>query len=128
MPDSNNAPGIKTAYIGYACSSNDECGPDGECKLEAYAEDRFGDTSGQDKADACRENYFQYKHTYTCAGDSDNHWDSAKGACAFKVGVQVRDNWGWCNGDNGGAGEYESNCEQNPKAYEFYDGYIYVAP
>lgn len=45
--------------------------------------------------DACDDSApFTFTHSYTCAGPAP---------CAFKPKVQVKDNWGFCNGVCGGA-------------------------
>ena len=49
--------------------------------------------------------------------------------CKFEIGVQAKDNWGWCNGDGGGAGAYDDACKTSlSKPYEYYDGFIYMIP
>ena len=72
---------------------------------------------------ACTEDYFQFTHTYTCpingagktpcsgAADDTNCFarnscpedvnggvDGTGSCCVFKPKVQLKDNWGWCNG------------------------------
>ncbi len=72
--------------------------------------------------DACTEDYFQFTHTYKCseggvgrdicASDTDTECyaenscpenvngglDGNGSCCVFKPRVQLKDNWGWCNG------------------------------
>jgi hypothetical protein len=148
-----NKKGEGELYLGYACLEDSDCthlevdpaepckvGPKPQAEGGAYKEDRFGDTE-----QACQEGYFQYNHTYTCGADNaipqlvpgktEEVW-----ACKFEIGVQAKDNWGWCNGDDvnpnsgpnvdGSKGAYEVNCDIETKvqAAEYYDGYIYMIP
>jgi len=129
----------------------------------------FGDTSGDASYNinnACIEGYFRFNNTYTCENpsslvfDCDDYPDkspckyldtSGNYSCRYRIGVQVKDSWGWCNADHwstkligqGSAGDMEptvigtegywadgaeDNCKYNSNAYEYYDGYIYVSP
>ena len=131
---------------GYACDKTDECTHLSDVAVcpqkPQFRADRFGDTSGQDLADACIEGYFQFNHTYSCptvAGlpvcDADLEksncavtLNDGRSACRYRLGVQVQDNWEWCNSDNGGIGKHQGDCELTPIPYEYFDGFIYVIP
>ena len=107
-----------------------------KCKLTGgYKADRFGDTE-----QACHEGYFQYNHTYSCENGTEDVTIDGKTikACKFEIGVQAKDNWGWCNGNHkdpnwgpeadGSGGAYEATCDSMGNKYEYYDGYIYMIP
>lgn len=93
----------------------------------------------------CDENYFQFFHSYQCAKSSPEFHKAGEkdaggnticptdgsfpnGCCAFNPGVQLKDNWGWCNGANAGQAYYDGNgkdgngksanaCTGQPSAY-----------
>ena len=64
--------------------------------------------------------------------------------CKFEIGVQAKDNWGWCNGNHNYGGPTEeliggaygdgipNACDFALDTYkssaEYYDGYIYMIP
>jgi hypothetical protein len=105
---------------------------------------------------ACVEDYFYFTHTYKCPNDglgvdactSDNDTncfaavcpENVDGAvagngscCVFKPRVQLKDNWGWCNGSCVGRahGCYEFDCRgavsgQDPWTY--FAGKVIVVP
>lgn len=94
------------------CNDADTDCLDGE-ECEVTATDsrlHFGNST-----DACEENYFTFKHAYTCvptnsswnkcnisSGEPENGdyycWDIKTQTCHFKPRIQILDNWGWCNG------------------------------
>lgn len=150
-----------TDYAGYACAETSECAHlpnafcmklvQGEGEGMTLGEDRFGDTSKQTLADACIEGYFQFNHTYSCptvvgltdcGEDLTNSncavtLDDGRAACRYRLGVQVKDNWEWCNGDHGKDAKAvekegywgEDGCKLGTKnALEYFDGFIYVVP
>jgi hypothetical protein len=138
---------------GLTCDSVADCKFPGtpECK---FAQDYFGDTSmpGSQKANACLPGYFQFNNVYTCPsliGIEECGSDATKSpckkdigdgriACRFRVGVQVTDNWEYCNVDHysnlvtvAGPNSYSEladECSNSQNAYEYFDGYIYVLP
>ncbi len=79
---------------------------------------------GHIKDVTCDNAYYEAKNTYFCSGDPkplryDNNGtgncgsvkDFPDGCCIFKPKVQVKDNWGWCNGGSTGvnSGFYDSS-------------------
>ena len=99
-----------------------------------YFDDRFGDTE-----QACIEGYFQYNHTYGCNAPTqmDVPGEGSVKACKFQIGVQAKDNWGWCNGDDGDKtksgyspelGTDTCDSVNYPDTAEKYDGAIYMIP
>lgn len=101
--------------------SGKKCTTDKDCQfLDACVD---ADSSPKDFGSiafkTCDNSYFSFEHTYTCnskntqkyvlptkdnpgqGGWTDNCPDSKNfpdGCCVFKPRVQVKDNWGWCNG------------------------------
>ncbi|KKR99304.1 MAG: hypothetical protein UU49_C0008G0024 [Candidatus Magasanikbacteria bacterium GW2011_GWC2_41_17] len=71
--------------------SGGECTPvDGDkCRV------RFGDSF-----DACEEGFYQFTHIYECVKNGAG-WDNTAKSCKFTPKVQVLDNWGWCNSNDG---------------------------
>ncbi|MCB9798837.1 hypothetical protein H6758_03880 [Candidatus Nomurabacteria bacterium] len=111
-----------------------------ECVLPAEGESfpaYFGDSQR-----ACNEGYFEFIHTYTCTQDdinsggvdwvktvNDNTFSEAEirelreydvgvgdKVCVFKPRVQVKDNWGWCNGMC--SADYRSNYNRSGVAFD----------
>jgi hypothetical protein len=73
---------------------------------------------------ACSSSYFRFDHNYLCVKNGPG-WQSdcpdsrvTGGCCVFKPKVQVKDNWGWCNGscpgDPGGGGCYDKSWYTDP--------------
>ena len=133
-----NEEGAGKLFEGYACAEDADCAhlkvSDTEkCKLSgAYKDDRFGDTE-----QACLEGYFQYNHTYSCNAPTqmDVPGEGSVKACKFQIGVQAKDNWGWCNTNDlkgaygDGAKDYCNLADiNNTDAAEKYDGAIYMIP
>jgi len=109
--------------------NEETCASDADCSVgscdEANARISFGAVPR-----ACAETYFQKEYVYVClpgganfeedpapecpGGYEDNYdlvpvdgcWDPEfeGGACVFRPGAQILDNWGWCNGDCAGEG------------------------
>ncbi len=156
------------------CKLDEECkglfGNSGQC-IDAGVS--FGNSSR-----ACQEGYFEFQHTYSCdAGDLQENGMSvsqiqsingdmysrlksgyglsdADRVCVYKPGVQVLDNWGWCNAStipsdgmvNGivvsstpnPAGEYSGEypavvgtggcAPTNSTAWSYFNGIIIVVP
>jgi len=84
-----------------------------------------------------------YDSSFIPSTVDDNGSTSVTGACLFRPGAQVLDNWGWCNGDCEGAGQGCYNdpvpgapsgiCDDtsqlaHPLAYTRFDGIIVVIP
>jgi hypothetical protein len=70
-------------------------------------------------ADACTDQYFMFSHVYSCTEEDrggpyfeESCPEDVNGAavpgngscCVFKPKVQIKDNWGWCNGNCGRSG------------------------
>lgn len=138
-----------------------------------------GASSFGNSSRACQEGYFEFQHTYSCDvgdlqengmsvsqiqsinGDMYSRLKSGYGlsdadrVCVYKPGVQVLDNWGWCNASNiitevndvvvsatpkpagGYSGEYNAtnnplgkgDCDpQNNTAWSYFNGIIIVVP
>ncbi len=136
-----------------------------EALADRFGDISKGDYSNADFGkgiSSCQESYFQFDNLYTCNGQGDlkicdqqitengitytpitNCWvpnyKEGKGACRFRPGVQVVDNWGWCNGDT----TWNYTDKNSPmissmsigsqsclgeNMQEFYDGFIYLVP
>ncbi len=98
------------------CISDDDCKPVSYCFSEGEAAKYgFGHIEGR----TCSNGYFQFDHTYRCTTtkkDSDGNlvYKSSpldcpggagqypNGCCLFRPKVQIKDNWGWCNGSCNG--------------------------
>lgn len=129
-------------YPNSRCSDDDGCRNLQYCVAEEYAPD-FGHILGR----TCDTHYFYYEWTYNCVRGVNNWHDVCEedksnfpnGCCVFKPRVQVKDNWGWCNGNNG-SGFYDGNdrsiddqclgdlSKMTNKAYTQFRGQILVAP
>ncbi len=93
--------------------------------IDGYDSARFGDVARacEDGSSEEQLGHYSYGHVYSCDAGSEyskkiSDWDSnyltpvqknrldnvGYGAdtevCVFRPGVQVKDNWGWCNGSN----------------------------
>jgi hypothetical protein len=90
--------------------------------------DRFDITRFGNSSRACVEDFFEFQHGYFCESDSPARFEvgvaAAQGlitgddqlrllaqgveandvVCVYKPKVQVKDNWGWCNGSCNGVG------------------------
>lgn len=140
------------------CSVDEDC-PLGRSGVERCSLSRFGNSS-----DACNEEYFEFEHTYACtrnlldslpsctgselnpqnlnpgftACKRDINNDRRADVCIFRPKVQVKDNWGFCNGvcpakeglttSPGGLRCFESECNVHPGAWTGFGGFITIAP
>lgn len=93
---------------------------------------------------ACSELYYTSETTYTCtrplAGPPPAYWrdtcpdPTVSGpCCVFNPRVQVKDNWGWCNGSCEGRTEgcYDRECrgiESGEDPYTYFNGRVIVVP
>lgn len=86
-----------------SCASNADCRYLDNCFSENIAPN-FGQIAGK----TCDNGYFRFDHVYQCQRDGvgwtnscpDSDIQSLKGGCCvFTPKVQVKDNWGWCNGN-----------------------------
>ena len=142
---------------GYACNDSLDCShlPGSGAACTESKANRFGDVTGVEIAtgtiSACEEAYYHFNNLYECTESMrdgmsvcpNNTTDKTtpckttyndKEVCRYIPRVQVKDNWGWCNGDTkwSADGTIDSmssgsqTCGLNH--YEFYDGYIYISP
>ncbi len=136
------------------CVSNDDCqAVVPSCVAESQAPD-FGHIVNK----TCDNTSFQFNHIYQCFKDDVSFVDPKKsnpdyilsrcgpgfpdGCCTWQPRVQVKDNWGWCNGtcedadSPGGTGCYDASwkqggldeCKINSGAFTRFNGQIIVAP
>ncbi|HBU07086.1 MAG TPA: hypothetical protein DEB09_03295 [Candidatus Magasanikbacteria bacterium] len=114
----SNAEGNGNIGLGLTCETDKDCpkwDDIGTSCIESRTENRFGNSDR-----ACVEGYYEFTHHYSCGPDvdSDNLYyvrdltdeekaalarvgiseTSQKQVCKFTPKVQVRDNWGHCNG------------------------------
>jgi hypothetical protein len=148
-------------YIkGLSCATDVDCsglGAGGFCSYIYGADnvDRFGDTAGTGDLDvaACEEGPFIMDNIFECPlnhvgfADCTNTypgntkcWNVAEKACQYIPRVQVKDNWGWCNGDctpptgsnwvEGSGGCYgNQGCDQSMETpWTYFSGKILVKP
>ncbi len=100
---------IGSVATGKSCSSNSDCTNMDNCFAESQAPN-FGQIAGK----TCDSAYFRFDHVYQCSRESSSWTNSCPnaqaqslygGCCAFQPKVQLKDNWGWCNGTcTGGVG------------------------
>jgi hypothetical protein len=74
-------------------------------------------------------------HTYICDNPAalplcngttiTTNCQTANGGCQFKPKIQVKDNWGWCN-SNDGKGKYGDQCETDSGAWQEFPGSIII--
>ncbi len=147
-PDNGNNPFFNTKK---SCVSDSDCAFMDNCFSEESAQN-FGQIANK----TCDNTYFKFDHVYQCVrGDVPGGWKEGSlcsngemrtlygGCCEFTPAVQLKDNWGWCNGScPGGAdgnGCYDSSwkpvaqsprneCSQNDTAYTTSSVKIIVAP
>ena len=135
------------------CKTNEDCAG---ISSEAICKDNEkGRLSFGDSARACINNFYSVTYNYVCNANSEKakSWDGIKNSltneekavlgakgynennkkaeyCIFKPKIQVRDNWGWCNGNcsQNYKGCYEKNngCSNDDKAWTPYPGKIIV--
>ena len=145
---------------GEKCSTDKDCQFLNKCIEESSNPKDFGSIAFK----TCDNSYFAFEHTYACdskntqkyvppvgnnpgqGGWADTCPDSKNfpgGCCVFKPRVQVKDNWGWCNGtcpggpggdkcydDNktGDSGVNECDDFKSNQATTKFKGNILVAP
>ena len=131
---------------GVSCASNGECRYLDNCFAESIAPN-FGQILGK----TCDSAYFRFDHVYQCSRDG-NGWTSScpdaqiqslyGGCCSFQPKVQLKDNWGWCNGTCGSASSAggtacydagwraggQDECEQSIGAFTPFAGNVIVVP
>jgi hypothetical protein len=130
-----------------SCVSNNDCRYLDNCFPESVAPN-----FGQIVDKTCDNAYFRFDHVYQCLSASTGWTTSCPdaqtqslygGCCVFQPKVQLKDNWGWCNGtcgsasSPGGTGCYDKSwfsagvdeCGQFPSAaYTQFNGNVIVAP
>ncbi len=106
---------------------------------------------------ACIEDFFSFTHTYTCPINGEGKTPCSGAAnetncyaancpedinggvadngscCVYKPKVQLKDNWGWCNGNCGrgtGRGCYADFCDGGPgkDPWTYFAGRVIVVP
>jgi len=109
--------------------------PDGTCVSGSCLIRGFGDSP-----EACAEQFWQFSHTYTCAGSGSPGWNQwgCSDACCFKPKVYLKDNWGWCsgvqsqcppqNGASGGCYAKDNSCQTVSGAGTPFTGRIIIRP
>lgn len=99
--DTDN-PGSNDFNTGKSCTSNGDCAYLDNCFAESAAPN-FGQILGK----TCDSAYFRFDHVYQCARDTRGWTTNCPnaqmqslygGCCVFQPKVQLKDNWGWCNG------------------------------
>jgi hypothetical protein len=102
-------------------------------------------TSACDKSDfghtpqACTEEPFNFTTTFICTRSSQNYVEPCPnptisgGCCVFQPKVQVKDNWGWCNGrcpgrTDGCYGSNECGLDIDLPHWTTFAGQIIVVP
>ncbi len=135
-----------------AAISNRACVRDSDCQ---FLDNCFPETQapnfGQILGKSCDSAYFRFDHVYQCVRDGEGWTNSCPdvqaqslygGCCSFQPKVQLKDNWGWCNGScgnaasAGGTGCYNAiwkaagtdECETLTGAFTPFVGNIIVVP
>ncbi|HQF57028.1 MAG TPA: hypothetical protein PK831_00790 [Candidatus Magasanikbacteria bacterium] len=137
------------------CKTDTDCanlGTGATCGNTKLGRISFGDSDR-----ACKEGYKTVTYHYTCQSSDPNakNWDEIQGSlntlekaalaakgytsstnakyCVYKPKIQVKDNWGWCNGScksnstDGNLGCYESECSNsNADSWTTYPGKIII--
>jgi hypothetical protein len=118
-----------TIDTGKTCSRPRDCSYMDQCFSEEKAAN-FGEIAGR----SCDNAYFRFDHVYQCL-QGGTGWVTSTcpdanmntkygGCCVFQPKVQVKDNWGWCNGtcpgpdelggpSPGDTGCYDKNWDNN---------------
>lgn len=128
-----------------SCTTNNDCRYLNNCFSEGTAPN-FGQIADK----TCDNAYFQFDHVYQCLRNGTG-WQSPcpdaqteslyGGCCVFQPRVQLKDNWGWCNGScgaassPGGTGCYDKSwagaaneCANATGPYETFGGNVIIAP
>ena len=118
--DGNNQP-LYDFDVDKRCATDSDCNYLDSCYPENTASN-FGQIANK----TCDNNYFKFDHVYQCVEDGEG-WRPVcpeiqtqalyGGCCVFSPAVQLKDNWGWCNGScpdaagfpAGGPGCYEKD-------------------
>ncbi|MFA5062313.1 MAG: hypothetical protein WC526_04160 [Patescibacteria group bacterium] len=123
------------------------CVKSADCKyLDQCLSESLSVNFGQILDKSCDNSYFRFDHVYQCLKDGTGWQDTCPdarfpgGCCVFKPSVQVKDNWGWCNGscdhnglggcyDKGWTSPYVNECDNYlTTASTSFFGSIIVAP
>ncbi len=121
----------------------------GTCDKQATNPLKFGDAKR-----ACTEHYFEFEYVYNCSTNDQNLKPVStlqtsnpeiyteligrgiSNVCIFQPGVQILDNWGWCNASDanrnpisGGLyNDVSGRCDSENIAFTYYKGKIIVVP
>ncbi|TAN33549.1 hypothetical protein EPN28_01920 [Patescibacteria group bacterium] len=93
--------------------TNKECQSVNDCKnIDQCLPENIAPNFGQIVDKTCDNAYFRADYSYQCVKDSANFVPASQcpsdlafkeGCCKYTPKVQVKDNWGWCNGVCGDA-------------------------
>jgi hypothetical protein len=135
--------GLAGLSTGMTCKEDGDCPDNSFCSVEGSGK-IFGNSSR-----ACEQGYFEFGHSYSCSADDadtlvlelslgqrDQLAQFGVGpndkVCVFRPRVQLLDNWGWCN-TNDGVGVFgddiNTKCNSiNVEPWTYYKGVIIVIP
>lgn len=102
----------------YVCLTKDNKDPAKKLPSKFGSQDAFDVARFGNQPRACEPAYFEFNHVYTCNKGSQQSIQLSKAkvslatkarlyalnvkdtdeVCVFQPGVQIMDNWGWCNG------------------------------
>lgn len=134
----SSTPGVYDLNTGKTCASNTDCMYLDNCFAESKAQN-FGQILGK----TCDSAYFRFDHVYQCLRGGNGWTDSCPdaqtqslsgGCCVFQPKVQLKDNWGYCNGSCGGFASpgvsncYANECELPEGPFSTFSGRIIVPP
>jgi len=103
-----------------------------QVKIKNHKDECVGDDFGN-SVNGCKQGYFQFTYIYTCGGQGSPGWNNncpigVINACCFKPIVYLKDNWGWCNGNNTYAGDGSCSALSNGIGGNDYNGVIVIYP
>ena len=117
----------KKIYI-YDILTDVTCKVDEDCEdIDYCLDEKIAANFGQISDRTCDSAFYRYDYTYYCYEGSNNFKQTCngyekefpKGCCVYYPQVQVKDNWGWCNGtcgsilSPGGVGCYDKSQTTN---------------
>ncbi|MEK7131523.1 MAG: hypothetical protein AAB797_02190 [Patescibacteria group bacterium] len=114
-------------YRDISFDTKQSCASSGDCRyLDNCFSESLAPNFGQIAGETCDNGYARFDHVYQCSRDGAGWTTSCPdsdiqslngGCCVYQPKVQVKDNWGWCNGtcpnpflsSPGGAGCYDKS-------------------